>query len=258
MLFPCQFYLLCSISLATVMAYTREIVNNKPQLKEKPTWLKTCPRNNPNENKCFRKMFEGCFPALAAGIPEIGVNGFEPLHIDQVSVQKGSGNLILAGGFQNLVIRGPSNSTVTRAILDLEKKILNFELEIPLLRIKAKYNLNGHILLLPLIGNGNVSLALKDVKTAVYTRISLRNLPEEVLHIDDMKVTFNVGSMRIHLKNLFNGNEILAASINTFLNQNGNEVISELRPDLEKGLADIFHGLWNNVFSKMPLKLWLV
>uniref|UniRef100_A0A1I8MVB9 Hemolymph juvenile hormone binding protein (JHBP) n=1 Tax=Musca domestica TaxID=7370 RepID=A0A1I8MVB9_MUSDO len=221
-------------------------------------WLRTCPRHNPNEDKCFRKFFEGCFPALATGIPEIGVNGFEPLHIDQVSVQKGSGNLILAGGFQNLVIRGPSNATVKRAVLDLEKKILNFELEIPLLRIRAQYNLNGHILVLPLVGNGDVRLALKDVKTAVYTKISLRNAPEEVIHIDDMKVTFNVGSMRIHLNNLFNGNEILAASINSFLNQNGNDVIAELRPDLEKGLADIFHGLWNNVFSKIPLKLWLV
>lgn len=60
----------------------------------------------------------------------------------------------------------------------MEKKILNFELEIPILRIKAKYNLNGHILLLPLIGSGDVNLALKDVKTAVYTRISLRNAPE--------------------------------------------------------------------------------
>lgn len=73
-----------------------------------------------------------------------------------------------------------------------------------------------------------------------------------------MKVTFHVGAMRIHLSDLFNGNEILAASINNFLNQNAKEVIAELRPDLELGLADIFHGLWNNVFSKMPLKLWLL
>ncbi|KAI8117181.1 hypothetical protein FF38_05361 [Lucilia cuprina] len=258
MFFSYKLFTLVAVFITTVTSYTREIKNDKPQLKEKPNWLKICPRNNPNENKCFRKMFEGCFPALAAGIPEIGVRGFEPLHIDQVSVKKGSGNLILAGGFQNLIVSGPSNATVKRAVLDLEKKILNFELEIPILRIKAKYNLNGHILLLPLIGNGDVNLALKDVKTAVYTRISLRNSPEEIIHIDDMKVTFNVGNMRIHLKNLFNGNDILAASINAFLNQNGNEVISELRPDLEKGLADIFHGLWNNVFSKMPLKLWLV
>lgn len=52
---------------------------------------------------------------MAAGIPEIGVKSFEPLNIDQVSVSKGSGNLVLSGGFQNLVIRGPSNATVRRA-----------------------------------------------------------------------------------------------------------------------------------------------
>jgi len=104
-------------------------------------------------------------------------------------------------------------------------------------------------------------MALKNVHTTVYTRISLRNetrTGEEIIHIDEMKVGFDVGAMRIHLKNLFNGNDILAASINSFLNQNGKEVIAELRPDLELGLADIFHGLWNNVFSKMPTKLWLV
>ncbi|XP_030078640.1 protein takeout [Drosophila hydei] len=225
------------------------------------SWLQTCKRSSPNENKCFRKLFEGCFPALAAGIPEIGVKSFEPLNIDQVSVSKGSGNLVLAGGFQNLVIRGPSNATVRSASLDLARRQLNFELELPRLRIRAKYNLKGNILLLPLVGNGDVAMALKNVHTAVYTKISLHNetqTGDEIIHIDEMKVSFQVGAMRIHLKNLFNGNEILAASINAFLNQNGNEVIAELRPDLELGLADIFHGLWNNVFSKMPTKLWLL
>lgn len=73
-----------------------------------------------------------------------------------------------------------------------------------------------------------------------------------------MKVTFLVGGMRIHLNNLFNGNKVLGSSLNLFLNQNSNEVIGELRNDLEKGLADIFKGLWNNVFSKLPIKLWLL
>lgn len=81
---------------------------------------------------------------------------------------------------------------------------------------------------------------------------------QEVIHIDEMKVTFLVGSMRIHLDNLFNGNKVLGASLNMFLNQNAKEVISELRSDLERGLANIFTGLWNNVFSKLPNKLWLV
>lgn len=79
-----------------------------------------------------------------------------------------------------------------------------------------------------------------------------------MIHIDEMKVTFLVGGMRIHLSNLFNGNKVLGSSVNQFLNQNSVEVISELRSDLEFGLEEIFTGLWNNVFSKMPIKLWLV
>lgn len=51
---------------------------------------------------------------LSTGIPELGIEHFEPLIIDSVQVSKGSGSLILAGGFKNLIIKGPSNSTVSR------------------------------------------------------------------------------------------------------------------------------------------------
>ncbi|XP_030376360.1 protein takeout [Scaptodrosophila lebanonensis] len=257
----CVLALIHLLEVVASTTYTREILNNKPPFQVRPSWLQTCKRSNPNDADCFHHLFEGCFPALVAGIPEIGVKSFEPLHIDQVSVSKGNGNLVLSGGFQNLVIRGPSNTTVQRANLDLGKRRLDFELKLPRLRIRAKYNLKGNILLLPLVGNGDVAMVLKDVNTAVYTKISLRNetqTGDEIIRIDEMKVRFEVGAMRIHLKNLFNGNNVLAASINAFLNQNGNEVIAELRPDLELGLADIFHGLWNNLFSKMPTKLWLL
>lgn len=72
-----------------------------------------------------------------------------------------------------------------------------------------------------------------------------------------MKVKFNVGGMRIHLDNLFNGNKVLSASFNMFLNQNAKDIIGELREDLESGLADIFTGLWNTVFNAMPLHQWM-
>lgn len=62
--------------------------------------------------------------------------------------------------------------------LDFEKKTLSFDLEIPKLRINATYNLKGNILLLPLIGSGDVNIVLKDIKTTVTTKISLKNLPE--------------------------------------------------------------------------------
>lgn len=60
-------------------------------------------------------MFQGIFPYLARGIPEMGVQHFEPLLIDAVHVSKGGGSLTLAGSFKNLVIKGPSNTTVRSA-----------------------------------------------------------------------------------------------------------------------------------------------
>ncbi|XP_052863365.1 uncharacterized protein LOC128270003 [Anopheles cruzii] len=247
-------------SAAPRLAEAKEIaIRNKdaPQYKEKPEWLRQCHRKNPNEDDCFKRMFEGTFPYIAKGIPEIGVQPFDPLRIESIQVSRGSGGLTLSGGFKKLSIKGPSNTTVRRASLDFDKKALSFDLEIPKLRIDAVYNLKGNVLLLPLVGDGDVTMTLKNVKTAVVTKFSVRPLPEDAIFIDEMKVTFLVGGMRIHLDNLFQGNQVLGASLNLFLNQNANEVIAELRSDLEYGLADIFTGLWNELFNKLPLKLWL-
>ncbi|XP_053667281.1 uncharacterized protein LOC128716383 [Anopheles marshallii] len=242
------------------VAEAKEIViRNKdvPQYQAKPEWLRVCKRANPNEDDCFKKMFEGTFPYIAKGIPEIGVQPFDPLRLESIQVSRGSGGLTLSGGFKKLSIKGPSNTTVRRAFLDFDKHALSFELEIPKLRIDASYNLKGNVLLLPLVGDGDVTMSLKNVKTTVVTKFAVRPLPEDAIFIEEMKVTFLVGGMRIHLDNLFQGNQVLGASLNLFLNQNANEVIAELRSDLEHGLADIFTGLWNELFNKLPLKLWI-
>ncbi|GAB0098498.1 circadian clock-controlled protein [Sergentomyia squamirostris] len=243
--------------LVILSAFSTIFASNVPQFKEKPNWLLTCPRENPNQDSCFKKLFEAMFTKLAGGLPEVEIAPFEPLKIQNVQISKGMGSLTLAGGFQDLLVRGPSNGTVRRALLNLKDKTLDFDLELPLLRINATYNLKGNVLLLPLVGDGDVKMALKDVRSNVVTKISIKSLPEEVIQIDEMKVQFLIGGMKIHLDNLFNGNKILGASLNLFLNQNANEIIAELRNDLENGLSKIFITLWNNVFSRMPLKLWL-
>lgn len=43
----------------------------------------------------------------------MNVDPFEPLHLDRVSVSKGSGPVTLAGSFYNLTVMGPSNATPT-------------------------------------------------------------------------------------------------------------------------------------------------
>lgn len=96
--------------------------------------------------RTFSEMFEGIFPHIAHGIPELGIEPFEPLGIKKISVSRNTGQVVtLNGSFNNLKIRGPSNATVAKAQLSLERMLLNFDLEIPKLRINATYNLKGKV-----------------------------------------------------------------------------------------------------------------
>lgn len=124
-------------------------------------------------------MFQGLFPSLSKGIPDLEIQPFEPLHIKRINVARNTGEVVqLNGSFENLKISGPSNATVSRASLNLKNGILNFDLGIPRLRINATYNLRGNILLLPLVGTGNVHILLKNIKTSVSTKISTKNIPK--------------------------------------------------------------------------------
>lgn len=90
---------------------------------------------------------------------------------------------MLSGGFKKLNVKGPSNTTVKRASLDFKTNQLSFDLEIPKLKIDAAYNLKGNVLLLPLVGDGDVTMVLKDVKTSVSTKFGVRPLPEVSLSL---------------------------------------------------------------------------
>lgn len=76
------------------------------------------------------------------------------------------------------IYRAHMKCCIFKYSLDLEKKLLSFDLVIPKIRIDATYNLKGNILLLPLVGNGNVAMSMKDVKSSVYTKISIKKQPE--------------------------------------------------------------------------------
>lgn len=91
----------------------------------------------------FLEMFSSLIPILSKGIPEVEVSKFEPLRIPQIKVERNEAVIALLGSFDNIQVQGASNSSVSKAHLDLEKKILKFNLDIPRLKLNASYNLKG-------------------------------------------------------------------------------------------------------------------
>lgn len=116
---------------------------------------------------------------------------------------------------------------------------------------------------------------------------------ETVMVASSMKVDFDLSAMRVNLDNLFNGNKVLGKrrgnikhyirlvnknyvfllstemifffffiqfvgrTVNTFLNQNALEVVSDLKENIGENLSTIFKQIMNDAFSHMPTKLWL-
>lgn len=67
--------------------------------------------------------------------------------------------------------------------LDMAKGEMSFDLLLPRLRIDGTYDLNGNMFLLPVVGSGKVAMTLKNVKSSVRTKISVKPLTEVSFYI---------------------------------------------------------------------------
>ncbi|XP_075236431.1 protein takeout-like [Lycorma delicatula] len=199
------------------------------------------------------------FPYMANGIPEVAIPRFEPFYIEKIGITKGHGAVTLLGNFNRLYAHGPSNATTKNVRLDLKNGGLNISLQIPIIKTESQYDLQGNILLLPLVGIGEAKLLLKNVTTDVFMKVKFPRLPNdvEVMEVTDMHVNFRMTSCRVHLDNLFNGNKVLGHTVNTFINKNSLEIIDELKDNIGESLALVFKKIMNDSFGRIPTKFWL-
>lgn len=68
------------------------------------------------------------------------------------------------------------------------------------------------------------------------------------LNVKDIKVNYDVGRVKIHLNNLFNGDNALGERMNEFLNENWDALSEELRPLLEKALSRVVRSSTDKLF----------
>ncbi|BES97647.1 Haemolymph juvenile hormone Hypothetical protein protein (JHBP) [Nesidiocoris tenuis] len=228
-------------------------------LNRQPEWIKIpCHRKDPKVNECLKNTFQGMFPFMARGIPEVNIPRFEPLFIEKIGITKGHGAVTLAGNFNHLYAHGPSNTTTIYTSLDEKAGKLDIGLHIPFIRTESQYDLKGNILLLPLVGVGDAKLYLKNVTTEVFMKVTFPTIEgEEVMKVEHMKVEFKLSHCRVHLDNLFNGNKVLGHTVNTFLNKNSLEILDELNENIGDSLAFVFLKVMNDAFGRIPTKYWL-
>ncbi|KAL1449636.1 hypothetical protein WDU94_002122 [Cyamophila willieti] len=81
--------------------------------------------------------------------------------------------------------------------------------------------------------------------------------PKKGLHfakITNSSMTFSVGKAYFNLKNLFNGDKYLGAQMNTFLNENYQEVIREFGPAVGDAFNQVFRSIMQGGFDLVALE----
>ncbi|XP_049824583.1 protein takeout [Aethina tumida] len=220
-----------------------------------PSSFGRCHKSDAQFEDCLRKNIEGAIHALAKGAPQLGLNRLEPLEIPSLTIGQGTGPVQVEQNFHDVLIHGLTGSKVEAATADLEKNLITATSLTPELRLEAKYDMSGRVLLLPMVGKGPCNVTL--LNTRINHRIALEQYEKNgsaYWKVKAFNVIMKPGKVTYKFDNLFDGQKQLGDEINKVLNDNWSEVFTDVKDGYEKSFGLIFQDLAERVFSRVALK----
>lgn len=130
------------------------------------------------------------------------------------------------------------------------------KLFVPRLEMQSNYQMEGKILMLPIMGKGMSYGNYTDIEvvaTIQGERYLDPSTEKEHVRVTEFYCDFEVGNAHIHLDNLFNGDQTLSDAMNQFLNDNWKTVAAEIKPALEDSVQKLFMNFANKLYTKYPI-----
>lgn len=121
--------------------------------------------------------------------------------------------------------------------------------------LEGDYKINGRVLILPIQGVGKSVLSFDNVEIVIKykPRVIVKN-GKEYIQTEKFKLEFDTAKFSLHFTNLFNGDKALGDNMNTFLNENWRDILTELKPSITSALEQILEAIINRIFAKVPYK----
>ncbi|CAH1404993.1 unnamed protein product [Nezara viridula] len=239
---------------ACVVAVYGALPKAQPVL-QLPSYVgKGCSRNDPNINECVIRVGAPAIKKVTQGDPKYRIPKLDPLVVDEIKVQQGTRQVGLSLSCKKCLLHGLQNTKFIRAKVDWDKRTCDWFLTLDKMRINGKYNVSGQVLLLPIVGNGDMEMELRDLKFEYKYDWYYEKKDNGLVYvvIDNSTFPFDVNFMTISLENLFNGDKLLGGNMNTFLNENWREILKDLRPALSKSLAALTKSILQNMANVVP------
>lgn len=224
-----------------------------------PPYVKQCYEGDPKVIDCFISSLHYLKEYLAKGIKEIELPSVEPFHMDELSLSLTGGPNGYKISLKDMLIYGASNFSVSKLKLSENGKPFEAKINLQSLRINARYESSGVLIILPASGNGTFLGQFDDLDCMVKGKVSVNERDgQNYLHVDALHIDLTVKNMRMMVKNIFRNNEILTQAINLFLRENGHEVFNVMLPQLRKKLAGLFMNIANKLLTHVPVDVFYV
>ncbi|XP_046977927.1 uncharacterized protein LOC124543701 [Vanessa cardui] len=178
-----------------------------------------------DDKACLISSAQETVPHFTLGNEELGIPSTDPLFVHEIKSKQPNLNI----EFRDNVIRGASKTKIMHLERDVEKQTVKMTLGLPL-HITGKYDLQGKILFLQAVGNGDYELKTNNMVFTIDAKYKVIE-KKGIKHwkITGFKYTYDLVE-KVHIKfdNLFGGDESKAKPINDVLNESWREIIEEM------------------------------
>ncbi|CAH1400916.1 unnamed protein product [Nezara viridula] len=219
-----------------------------------PPYIKKC-KNDKTLNECILKNSKEAIKGLVKGDAKLGIPVLEPLKVDKIEhTTSASRSVSLNFTLSEINVYGIPKSELVKSELDTSKHIIKFNFKIPQLKLKCNYNLNGKFLVVPVVGNGKLTLTIDNVFATFSTNYNLvkKKGAEYIDLVLPAKLTYTTTKVSPVFENLFNGDKNLGDNFNQVVNENWREWDSQVGPGIADALGQVIGSILKRATSAVP------
>ncbi|XP_017773961.1 PREDICTED: protein takeout-like [Nicrophorus vespilloides] len=215
-----------------------------------PSYITRCSRTDPKLNECAAEHANLALPDILKGDKKNGLPSLMPLEIPEIHLMVTESLKIY---LKNVKLFGLENAVIKKMDLDFDNKKCKITAFIDFLNLMADYEVDGHLLILPIVGQGPANITLVGGSFNYdfdYSLAMRRN--RDFLKFDKFNLEYTSERMYIRLDNLFNGDKMLGEHMNMFLYENWKDVSEELYPSLRETIGTFITSIASGYLGRIP------
>ncbi|XP_004932669.1 circadian clock-controlled protein daywake isoform X1 [Bombyx mori] len=201
---------------------------------------------------CLKTSAQSMVPQLTDGLPDLGSKVLDPLYVEAIKVDLAGLKLALT----DAQITGMKDTIIDKLSVDLAKKQIQVICHVSVY-LKGKYKASGKLLILPITGDGDTTIKLKNLRIQMIYPFNLVKNSEgkDVIDLSSYRYSYDVkDNAHFHMTNLFNGNKQLGDVMLTFMNQNWKALTQEFGKPLLEIPMEMVYNTVKTYLKSQPLE----